>query len=91
MQLDDSAQRAARRFSFPPISIEDVDDPIDDATRVIEDQDVAPANDDGRPRKQSRKQKRRRRRNQQSDTPEGVETDAAPSGPPEDSPDESGE
>jgi len=63
MKLDDSAQRAARRFSFPPISIDD------DETVVVEEPPDQPMDDDDdRPRKQSRKQKRRRQR--KSDDPE---------------------
>ena len=61
MQLDDSAQRASRRFSFPPINIEE-----DEEDRVLVEQPSSQPttddDDDDRPRKQSRKEKRRRRR-----------------------------
>ncbi len=65
MQLDDSAQRAARRFSFPPITIDQVDevDMVDGEQPATEQ----PIDEDGRPRKQSRKQKRRQRRNPDDD------------------------
>ena len=65
MQLDDSAQRAARRFSFPSISIDEDESPPDQALST------QPANDEDsdRPRKQSRKQKRRRQK------PTGSEAD----------------
>ena len=65
MQLDDSAQRAARRFSFPPITIDQVDevDMVDGEHPATEQ----PVDDDDRPRKQSRKQKRRRRRGPDDD------------------------
>ena len=71
MQLDDSAQRAARRFSFPPITI--------DEDQAHPDQTVStqPAHDDDdRPRKQSRKQKRRQQR-QKPDTAEDTAEDTA--------------
>jgi hypothetical protein len=75
MQLDDSAQRAARRFSFPPITI--------DEDQAHPDQTVStqPAHDDDdRPRKQSRKQKRRQQRRKPDtaeDTAEDTELDSS--------------
>mgnify|MGYP001309546477 CR=1 FL=1 len=75
MQLDDSAQRAARRFSFPPITI--------DEDQAHPDQTVStqPAHDDDdRPRKQSRKQKRRQQRRKPDtaeDTAAGTELDSS--------------
>ena len=69
MQLDDSVQRAARRFSFPPITI--------DEDQAHPDQTVStqPAHDDDdHPRKQSRKQKRRQQR-QKPDTAEDTAED----------------
>jgi len=71
MQLDDSAQRAARRFSFSPITIDEDKAPPDQTVSTQPDHD-----DDDRPRKQSRKQKRRRHR-QKPDTAEDTELDSS--------------
>ncbi|HAA49029.1 MAG TPA: hypothetical protein DCE43_04870 [Planctomycetaceae bacterium] len=82
MQLDDSAQRAARRFTFPSIMIEQVDE-VD--TIDVEHPDTEqPVTDDDRPRKQSRKQKRRHRRSHDND---GEEMDDAEPTSPDDEPD----
>ena len=82
MQLDDSAQRAARRFTFPSMMIEQVDE-VD--TIDVEHPDTEqPVTDDDRPRKQSRKQKRRHRRSHDND---GEEMDDAEPTSPDDEPD----
>ena len=82
MQLDDSAHRAARRFTFPSITIEQVDE-VD--TIDVEHPDTEqPVTDDDRPRKQSRKQKRRHRRSHDND---GEEMDDAEPTSPDDEPD----
>ena len=82
MQLDDSAHRAARRFTFPSIMIEQVDE-VD--TIDVEHPDTEqPVTDDDRPRKQSRKQKRRHRRSHDND---GEEMDDAEPTSPDDEPD----
>ena len=82
MQLDDSAQRAARRFTFPSITIEQVDE-VD--TIDVEHPDTEqPVTDDDRPRKQSRKQKRRHRRSHDND---GEEMDDAETTSADDEPD----
>ncbi len=68
MQLDDSAQRAARPVNLPAIDDEcDDDNPVGDADDMASTTDDLPADDDttadneDRPRKKSRKQKRRRK------------------------------
>jgi hypothetical protein len=68
MQLDDSAQRAARPVNLPAIDGEcddnnpagDADDMESTTVDLPDDDDVTAKNDD-RPRKKSRKQKRRRK------------------------------
>ena len=66
MQLDDSAQRATSRFSFPPITIDQVDE-VEDTVDGEHPATEQPIDDDDRPRKQSRKQKRRQRRDPDDD------------------------
>ena len=82
MQLDDSAQRAARRFTFPSITIEQVDE-VD--TIDVEHPDTEqPVTDDDRPRIQSPTQKRRHRRSHVND---GEEMDDAETTSADDEPD----
>ena len=83
MQLDDSAQRAARRFSFPPITIEETDDTVVVEPPPTPTPTQPTTDDDDRPRIQSRKQKRRRRQKpggspSEDDAPEGSQADASP-------------